>query len=30
MGRVLSPAPLDLVNLLLDFKRFEVVELWLV
>jgi len=27
MGGVLSSAPLDLVDLLLDFKRFEIVEL---
>ena len=27
MGSVLSPAPLDLVDLLLDFKRLEVVKL---
>ena len=30
MGGILSSAPLDLVDLLLDFKRFEVVELGLV
>jgi len=30
MRRVLSSAPLDLVDLLLDFKRLEVIELWLV
>jgi hypothetical protein len=30
VGRVLSSAPLDLVDLLLDFERLEVVELGLV
>ena len=30
MGGILSFTPLDLVNLLLDFERFEVVELRLV
>ena len=30
MSGVLSSAPFDLVDLLLDFKRFEVVELGLV
>lgn len=30
MGCVLALAPFDLIDLLLDFKRFQVVELWLV
>lgn len=30
VGLVLPPAPPDLVDLLFDFERFEVVELWLV
>lgn len=30
MGGILSPAPLDFVDLFLDFKRLEVVELGLV
>jgi hypothetical protein len=30
MGGILSFTPLDLVNLLLDFERFKVIELWLV
>lgn len=30
MGGILSSAPLDLIDLLLDFKGFEVVELRLV
>jgi hypothetical protein len=29
MCRVLSSAPFDLVDLLLDFQRLEVIELWL-
>ncbi len=30
MGSVLAPAPLDLVDLFLDLKRLEVIELGLV
>lgn len=30
MRAVLSPAPLDLVDLLLNLQRLEVIELWLV
>lgn len=30
MGGILSPAPLDFVDLFLDFKRLEVIELGLV
>lgn len=27
---ILSPAPFDLINLLLDFERFKIIEFWLV